>query len=309
MTMAGAIVFLLAVTANEDRIAGALQQLRSKDPVARARSVRTLGTLEDPRAVAALVQAASDADAGVRLAAVQALHGPLTLAGTDARAADALAHALGDVDPDVRAAAADSLDTSNLAARRALPALVKALGDSSPDVRRAVLGALGSIGDSTAFAPVAAVLEGPDADLKPAAAEALGVLQDKRGVEPLVKAVVDSDERLRAAAVSALGALEDSRGLAPLLAALKTDPVPRVRARAAKGLGRAAWGEPVVAPLKAAACGDREAVVRTAAITALGRIGSAPAAAALRCGLRDADTHVRDAAREALESLGNEERP
>jgi HEAT repeat protein len=304
MTAASAIVFLLAVAANEDRVADALQQLRSKDPIARARSARTLGTIDDPRVVAALVGAAGDADADVRLAAVQALHGPLTLAETDTRAADVLARALGDVNVDVRAAAAESLDTSNLGARRALPALVKALGDTSPDVRRAVLGTLGSIGDSTVFAPVAALLDGSDTDLKPAAADALGGLQDKRGVDPLLKALADSDsdERLRAAAASALGALEDPRGLAPLQAALKSDPIPRVRAAAAKGLGRAAWGEPAVGPLKAAACGgDHDAVVRTAAITALGKIGSALAIEAVRCGLRDRDTDVREAAQEALD--------
>lgn len=303
MTKAGAVVFLLAVAASENRITDALQQLRSKDAVARARSARYLGTLDDPRAVAALVSVARDDDANVRLAVVQALHGPLTLAETDTRPADALARALGDADTDVRAAAADSLDTSNPAARRALPALVKALGDASPDVRRAVLGTLGSIGDPTAFAAVAAVLEGPDTDLKPTAAEALGGLQDKRGLDPLLKALAasDSDERLRAAAASALGALEDPRGLAPLQAALKSDPIPRVRAASAGGLGRAAWGEPAVGPLKAAACGDHEAVVRTAAITALGRIGGAPALEALRCGLRDRDPEVRDAAQEALD--------
>lgn len=301
MTGASAIVFLVAVAASEDRVADALQQLRSKDPIARARSARTLGTIDDPRVVAALAGAAGDADAGVRLAAVQALHGPLTLAGSDTRAADALARALGDVDADVRGAAADSLDTSNLGARRALPALVKALRDTSPDVRRAVLGALGSIGDPTVFAPVAAVLEGPDADLKPAAAEALAGLQDKRGVDPLLKAVAAEDERLRAAAAAALGALEDPRGFAPLPVVLKVDPVPRVRAAAARGLGRASWGEPAVGPLKAAACGDLEPVVRSAAVTALGRIGSAPALEALRCGLRDSDPDVRDAAQEALD--------
>ncbi len=301
MTAASAIVFLLAVAAGEDRLSDALQQLRSKDSVVRARSARTLGTIDDPRVVAALVAVAGDADADVRLAAVQALHGPLTLAETDIRPVDALARALADADPDVRAAAADSLDTSSPAGRRALPALVKALGDSNADVRRAVLGTLGSIGDSTVFAPVAAVLEGPDTDLRPAAAEALGGLRDKRGGDPLLKAVAADDERLRAAAAAALGALEDPRALATLPVVLKIDPVPRVRAAAARGLGRAAWGEPAVGPLKAAACGDHEAVVRTAAITALGKIGNAPALEALRCGLRDSDPDVRDAAQEALD--------
>jgi HEAT repeat protein len=298
-----AAVLLLALAADESRIGDALQQLRSKDPVARARSASTLGTLDDPRAVAALVGAVGDEAAGVRLAAVQALNGPLTVAGDDPRAAAALVRALGDALPEVRAAAADSLDASSPSARRALPALVAALGDASPDVRRAVLGTLGSIGDSTVFAAVAAVLDDPDADLRPAAAEALGGLRDTRAVDPLLKALASPDERLRASAALALGALEDPRALAPLLAALKADPVPRVRARVARGLGRAAWGELVAGPLKAAACGgDHDAVVRTAAITALGKIGSAPALEALRCGLRDSDMEVRHAAQEALEA-------
>jgi hypothetical protein len=59
----------------------------------------------------------------------------------------------------------------------------------------------------------------------------------------------------------------------------------------------------VVAPLKAVACGDSEAVVRVAAVGALGKIGSAPAMEALRCGLRDADKDVQEAAQEAVDRL------
>jgi HEAT repeat protein len=254
------------------------------------------------------VDAVADEDPAVRLAVAQALHGPLTLADSDTRAADALARALSDTDAEVRAAAADSLDAPNATARRALPALVLALGDSNLEVAKAALGALGSIGDATVFDAVAALLNAPDPGVQSAAVQALGALGDKRAVDPLLKALGGDDEGVRAAAALALGAVGERSSLPPMLAVLKGDGAARVRAKAARGLGRPEWADAVLVPLKGAACGDRDPAVRAAALTALGTIASAPAAEAIRCGLRDADPEVRAAAGRALESLGRPER-
>jgi len=50
-----------------------IEQLRDRDPDARARAARALGEMRDRTAVAALVQALGDANQNVRIAAVQAL--------------------------------------------------------------------------------------------------------------------------------------------------------------------------------------------------------------------------------------------
>src|SRR5258708_475602 len=131
---------LVAATAGteEGRVLDALQQMRSSEAAVRARAARSLGSRTDPRALTALLDSVLDGDPAVRLAVVQALHGPLTLADSDPRAADALGRALADPDAEVRAAAADSLDAPNATARRALPALVSALGDSNLEVAKEI---------------------------------------------------------------------------------------------------------------------------------------------------------------------------
>ena len=107
-------------------VTDALAGTRSKEASARATAARALGNLDDPRALAALVEAVRDPEVAVRLAAVQGLQGHLTQesTGTDTRSVDALAGALKDDAAEVRAAAADSLDSPNPIARRAVPALV-----------------------------------------------------------------------------------------------------------------------------------------------------------------------------------------
>lgn len=50
-----------------------LQQLRRRDPAARARAARALGELRDPAALPALLEAANDGDPAVRLAVIEAL--------------------------------------------------------------------------------------------------------------------------------------------------------------------------------------------------------------------------------------------
>jgi len=266
----GAALLLAAATATEEsRIVDWLQQMQSKDALVRARAARSLGTLADPRATSALAGAVADDDGAVRLSAVQALHGPLTLADADTRAVDALIKALSDRDAEVRAAAADSLDAPNASARKALPALVSVLADSNPEVAKAALLTLGSIGDATVFDAIASLLGAPDPGLQSAAAQALGEMGDKRAVDPLLKALAADGEGLRAAAALALGMIGEPRSLPALLTLLKSDAAPRVRAKTARGLGRKAWGEAVVAPLEAAARSDSEPLVRAAARQAL----------------------------------------
>jgi cyclophilin family peptidyl-prolyl cis-trans isomerase/HEAT repeat protein len=88
------------------------------------------------------------------------------------------------------------------------------------------------------------------------------------------------------------------------LTALVADADPRVRRRAALGIGRVGLGSGV-RPLLAALAGDREPEVRQMAAFALGLLREPSAAAALREALGDPEPIVQGRAAEALGVLGD----
>lgn len=84
---------------------------------------------------------------------------------------------------------------------------------------------------------------------------------------------------------------------------LRESPSFRLRAQAALSLGRMSPSSEVVSALSRALTRDRSAAVRSAAATALGRLGERSAIGVLRRGGRDRDSGVAQAARAALASL------
>jgi HEAT repeat protein/lysophospholipase L1-like esterase len=92
----------------------------------------------------------------------------------------------------------------------------------------------------------------------------------------------------------------------PALAATLESPDPRVRARAARALGRAGSDARRLRPAVAARLEDEDQAVRAAAVWALGRLGPRPDAdlAALEGRLADADPAVRAGAAWSLGRLG-----
>jgi HEAT repeat protein len=73
---------------------------------------------------------------------------------------------------------------------------------------------------------------------KEGACEVLGALGDARALEPLAKAVRHEDPAVRLAAIQALGSLADGRGAEPLARIVEGDADKRMRAAAARALGR-----------------------------------------------------------------------
>ncbi|MFC2061868.1 HEAT repeat domain-containing protein [Elusimicrobiota bacterium] len=127
----------------------------------------------------------------------------------------ALIEALKDKDFGVRAGAAEAL--GNLRDRRAVEPLIKKLKDKDLTVRTSALIALGFIRDINAVKPVVEVLRKDDnISVKISAAQVLGVLGHNSSVKPLINILSDKDERLRAQAARSLGKLRADSAAGPL---------------------------------------------------------------------------------------------
>lgn len=126
-------------------------------------------------------------------------------------------------------------------------------------------------------------------------------MKDRRDMAGLVRLLERGDPSVRHLAAVALGDLGDPAALHALLGALSGPDAEGVRWRAAEGLARI--GGPAVGGL-AALTVDDDPDVRWKAIVALGDIGDARAAPALRDRLADPDRFVRGRAVSALARLG-----
>ena len=282
-------------------------------------------------AVAALIETLGDANANVRVAAVQSLsrlQDPRAIAAlsralredTDARVREAAANALGEID-DARAVPAllDALKTERVAAVR--EKIVHALGeiddpsavagitavtkDPSVKVRREVAWALGELEDQSAVPALIGMARDEDSDVRRHVAEALGELKNTAAIDALTVMVKDADAEVRREAVSALGNLEDRRALGAILGALK-DANAEVRRQAADAVDELEDIKQAPAALiEALSDPDRE--VRREAANSLGSIEDPAAVPALKRLTADTDTEVRHAAAEALSEIGGPE--
>ena len=281
--------------------------------------------------VNALIEALSDANAGVRAAAVQSL-GQIQ----DPRAIAALSKALKeDTDARVRQAAAEAL--GNIDDNRAVPALLDALKtEKSASVRRQIVEALSEIDDPSATSGVAALARDGDVQVRRAVAQALGEFEDPDGVSALLAMARDDDAEVRREvaeslgeiensnsldaltmlakdvhpdvrmhAINSLGNLEDMRTLPTLVAALK-DAHPEVRNHAADAIHNID-GLRTAPPALIEALRDASREVRQSAAHALGSIGDVAAVPALKRGVTDTDVEVRRAVVEALKEIGGVE--
>jgi HEAT repeat protein len=131
-----------------------------------------------------------------------------------------------------------------------------------------------------------AALRDKDVGVRSAAAEALGKIEDPRAVEPLLEVLKDKDRTYRGKdhyvlwrAVEALGKIGDPRAVEPLAKALSYR-----------------FGED--------RDGSIELKVKQAMAEALGKIGDVGARKSLVAALKDDDADVREAAAQALKSLG-----
>jgi HEAT repeat protein len=176
------------------------------------------------------------------------------------------------------------------------------LRDRRAWVRTDAAAALGAMGSDRAVPPLLAALGDPARDVRSAAAYSLGRLGALDAVEPLL-AALEENRIPRAVVCSTL--LEIGAEAVPRLLRVVDHPEPVERSTAVELvglLGDAADGRLLVERL-----GDTSADVRAHAALALGRLGAADAAAAVRELLQDRIPFVRSAAAESLGLLRDDE--
>ncbi|MEM9489065.1 MAG: HEAT repeat domain-containing protein, partial [Myxococcota bacterium] len=101
--------------------------------------------------------------------------------------------------------------------------------DPQPAVRQSALIALGRLGFSSSFEPVATALREGVPDVRFQAATSLAEIDPTRAADPLLTALEDSDGEVVGAAALALGALGERRAIAPMVELLGSWSRPTTR--------------------------------------------------------------------------------
>ncbi|HMF43886.1 MAG TPA: HEAT repeat domain-containing protein [Polyangia bacterium] len=210
----------------------------------RARAARVLGTLDDPHAAEALVEALGRGPAPLRAAVVGAIGRAPKLAGEVVMAAIATGpHDGGAREADLLRALPTVVKRDPGRRAEAIGSLRAALApERSFEVRgRAVmaLGTLGGAGDPAALAQLRE--HDPEPVLRYLATRELANLSPGAGVDPrpaLRSALEDGDPRVRETAALALGQLGDRDATALLIGSAKQEPWPFVRRAELEALGR-----------------------------------------------------------------------
>ena len=214
-----------------------------------------------------LLEALTDDDAGLRLAALDVL--------ADLRAGDAAVPIGGLLDErEARLRIRAAVALGRIGDARGAPALARSLADGDRGVRAASAWALGEIGGRAAADLLVKHLRNhadPQWSVRAVAAAALGKARGRRALPVLLALVsaphADTKEEVRAAACWALGRLDDPRGTPALLASLELDTL-LVRRVAALALG--GRDDPRVTGALVAALWTGEPSLREAALWALG---------------------------------------
>lgn len=305
-------------------VSGLIDALADSNASVRLAAIKSLGTLEDPRAIAALGKALrEDSDPRVRRAAAEALgeiddsralpH--LLSALRTERVADvkeAIVNALGEIDdPSAVAGISAVVRDSSVAVRRAaanaldeledpstLPALLTMVRDTDAEVRREVAEALANLESAQTLDALTLLSRDSDAEVRAAAIDGLGNLEDPRTLNILVAALRDASPEVRSQAADAIHNIPDLDKAPPALIALLSDPDHEVRQNVAHALG--GIGDEAAVPALRRALSDTNADVRRAVAEALSEIGGADAITALLALLKDQDPEIRRIAAEAL---------
>ncbi|MDC3954188.1 HEAT repeat domain-containing protein [Polyangium jinanense] len=298
------------------------RSLASPDVSERRAAAQRIGELPSELGVPLAQRALGDPDVEVRLAAAEA-----AIALRLSRAGDLVIGWLGEGDARLRLAACDVIRSSPT--DRSVVALGRVLGDPDSKVRVAAASAMGSSGLPDAVSPLLGHLDDSALEVRVEVARALGRLADPRAVVPLIGKVQDAVPEVRRAVARALGELGDARATSALMIALQ-DGSQDVRVEAVTALGKLRSDEATaaIAPLLEAGSGSDAVLapsmpgvrpgqgsagageVRTAALRALGRIGSESAVRALIGALaKDDPSAPRSPVREALVMAGKSAAP
>ncbi|HEX6291238.1 MAG TPA: HEAT repeat domain-containing protein [Herpetosiphonaceae bacterium] len=268
--------------------------LHDPDPLIRESALRIAGYFGYDACAVTIVTAVEDRDERVQQAAIEAL------AYLDnPRCLPLLLHVLRHEMPNLRAAAARAL--GHMDEPEALAALLGALDDPQPWVRYFATRSLGQRARPDTLEPLIRVLERDTAgQVRIAAAEALGQIGGEQAAQSLTPLTAASDADLVRATLHALGQTRHPAALPPLLAALRgADPSQRAAAVDAVALH---GGMGAVPALQWVAAADHDVEMQQAAITALSRVQTSEATAALIELL--IDPQRREAVRAALARKG-----
>ncbi|RLG71596.1 MAG: hypothetical protein DRO11_04145 [Methanobacteriota archaeon] len=182
-----------------------VEALHDSDPGVRSSSARALGSIGDPKAVQPLVEALKT-ESGT-------LKGEILLALSnyqDFSLLEPLAEALEDESPYIRRLAVFTL--WSCCGPQAIPYLVKALEDGDSMVRYSAVSALESIGNQKTIKPLEKALDDPHSMVRTVAASALGKIGDEQVLPSLSKALEDSDAWVRKSALEAIERIKSKTG-------------------------------------------------------------------------------------------------
>ncbi len=293
---------------NGEATASLVEGLGSPDNVVRSQTAEALGTIgaTAEETAGALVEAMEDGNDWVRAKAVEAL-GKIGESAA-AAAVPSLVRALRDQDNWVSALAAEALGQMGESADGAIPALVLSLGHLNPQVRGNAAEALGKMGGAAAGARPGLEQASLDEDggVRSHAIRALGAIGRPTAVseQVVLAGLQDADPLVRAAAVESVGHWgEPSAAVLSGLAPLLEDANDQVKVEATKVLPKLAGATPaVIASLCRRLLEDDSAWVQVHAALALGKLGSAAAAAGgpLLRAAQTGEVSVRDQALRAL---------
>lgn len=292
-----------------ERIARALA---SDDVAERRLAAERLLELPPELAIDLVELAMGDPDEEVRIRAARAaIHFRLPNAG------DRVMPWLSDSDSRLRAVAADVIRAAPTP--NSVAALGRVLADPSEHVRLAAAIAMGESGMPDAVSPLLGHLDDTSPEVRAEVARALGRIGDPRAVVPLIGKAQDSSPDVRRTVARALGDLGDDRAAAALMLSLQ-DPAKNVRVEAVTALGKLRSRDATIAVAQLArepsveeagalapgAVGANPFEVRRAALSALGRIGTAEAVSVLIETLeRDDPERAQSPVREALIAAGD----
>jgi HEAT repeat protein len=266
----------------------------SSRPSARARAaaVRALGQTNNTPAVRERLHAAlSDPDAWVRYYACQALsrlH--------DETASEAISGLFADPAGHVRVAAIEAL--ARLQGAEALEALHLAARSPDPDVRRAALLALGGVKSASSLPLLRPALSSTDPATRLVALSALAEFNEHEAVESARTGMRDPDESVRSAAVTLLAGRPGLEATRTLIAELGN---PSLQERVVQALSQPMDGrvDTLVVALRTASPEEAPRLV-----SALVRMRSSEAVAALEEAFTQDGPHIRRAVIPALAAVG-----
>jgi len=185
--------------------------------------------------------------------------------------------------------------------------LMLAAKSSSEDVRSAAVGALGSCKDTSAVPILIEALSDSLSSVRRKAAYSLGQLEDERGIYPLIELLSDSCADVRYAASNAIAAVGGKDATIKLLEKLEDNSLDEFeRYHIIQTLGL--LGSNDALPILFELLEDTHYLNRGFSCQALGYFrGDFEVANALKRSLHDASGFVQMMAREALDSMRNEQ--